>query len=198
MTLRLNGSTSGYVEIDAPAVAGSNTLVLPTGNGTSGQVLSTNGSGALSFVDRMTAAGPAFSAYMSAGATISAFTFVKVAANTEEYDTASCYDAVNYRFTPNVAGYYQFNGVARAIASTTSRSIIMFYKNGTSRGRLYDLTYNRGGTDCLMNGSDLIYLNGSTDYVELFVYFDATGALTLGSAAASATCYFQGFLARPA
>ena len=49
MTLRLNGSTSGYTEIDAPAVAGSNTLVLPTGNGTSGQVLTTNGSGVLSW-----------------------------------------------------------------------------------------------------------------------------------------------------
>jgi hypothetical protein len=49
MTLRLAGSTSGYTEIDAPAVAGSNTLVLPTGNGTSGQFLQTNGSGALSW-----------------------------------------------------------------------------------------------------------------------------------------------------
>ena len=49
MSLRLNGSTSGYTEIDAPAVAGSNTLVLPTGNGTSGQFLQTNGSGTLSF-----------------------------------------------------------------------------------------------------------------------------------------------------
>ena len=52
MTLRLAGSTSGYTEIDAPAVAGSNTLVLPTGNGSSGQVLSTNGSGALSWSNR--------------------------------------------------------------------------------------------------------------------------------------------------
>ena len=49
MTLRLNGSTSGYVEIDAPATAGSNTLVLPTGNGSNGQYLQTNGSGALSW-----------------------------------------------------------------------------------------------------------------------------------------------------
>jgi len=49
MTIRLNGSTSGFTEIDAPAVAGSNTLVLPTGNGSSGQVLTTNGSGALSW-----------------------------------------------------------------------------------------------------------------------------------------------------
>ena len=49
MSIRLNGSTSGYTEIDAPAVAGSNTLVLPTGNGSSGQFLQTNGSGALSW-----------------------------------------------------------------------------------------------------------------------------------------------------
>jgi hypothetical protein len=52
MTIRLNGSTSGYTEIDAPAVAGSNTLVLPTGNGTADQALVTNGSGALSWADR--------------------------------------------------------------------------------------------------------------------------------------------------
>ena len=52
MAIRLNGSTSGYTEIDAPAVAGSNTLVLPTGNGTADQALVTNGSGALSFADR--------------------------------------------------------------------------------------------------------------------------------------------------
>jgi hypothetical protein len=39
MTLRLNGSSSGYTEIDAPAAAGSNTLTLPTGNGSAGQYL---------------------------------------------------------------------------------------------------------------------------------------------------------------
>jgi hypothetical protein len=52
MSIRLNGSTSGYTEIDAPAVAGSNTLVLPTGNGSADQALVTNGSGTLSFADR--------------------------------------------------------------------------------------------------------------------------------------------------
>ena len=39
MTLRINGSTSGYTEIDAPAVAGSNTITLPTGNGSANQLL---------------------------------------------------------------------------------------------------------------------------------------------------------------
>ena len=50
MTLRLNGSTSGYTEIDAPAVAGSNTLTLPTGAGSANQLLK-NGStaGSLAF-----------------------------------------------------------------------------------------------------------------------------------------------------
>jgi hypothetical protein len=52
MALRLNGSTSGYTTLDAPAVAGSNTLVLPTGNGSADQALVTNGSGTLSFADR--------------------------------------------------------------------------------------------------------------------------------------------------
>ena len=49
MTLRLQGSSSGYTEIDAPATAGSNTLVLPTGNGTARQTMMTDGAGALSF-----------------------------------------------------------------------------------------------------------------------------------------------------
>jgi len=49
MALRLNGATSGYVEIDAPATAGSNTLTLPDGGGSSGQYLQTDGSGGLSW-----------------------------------------------------------------------------------------------------------------------------------------------------
>ena len=49
MTLRLNGSSSGYVELDVPAAAGSHTLTLPDGGGSSGQYLQTNGSGGLSW-----------------------------------------------------------------------------------------------------------------------------------------------------
>ena len=52
MTLRLNGATSGFTEIDAPAVAGNNSFLLPGGNGSADQALVTNGSGTLSFADR--------------------------------------------------------------------------------------------------------------------------------------------------
>jgi hypothetical protein len=54
MTLRLNGSTSGYTEIDAPAVAGSNTLVLPTGAGSAYQVIRNGATaGSLEFTDKI-------------------------------------------------------------------------------------------------------------------------------------------------
>ena len=39
MTLRLNGATSGFTEIDSPAIAGSNTLLLPGSNGSAYQFL---------------------------------------------------------------------------------------------------------------------------------------------------------------
>lgn len=56
MTLKLNGSSAGSVSIDAPAdtsPSGSDiSFTLPTADGSTGQVIQTNGSGALSFVDQ--------------------------------------------------------------------------------------------------------------------------------------------------
>jgi len=189
MTLRLNGSSSGYVEIDAPAAAGSNTLTLPTGNGSSGQVLSTNGSGALSFVDRMTAAGPAFSAGGTTQ-TLSPLTDTKVVLTTEYFDTASCYDTGTSRFTPNVAGYYFISAEAQYI--------------GATRGGLFTLqlrltnTYRElavhNGLDQYMrqNIQFLTYMNGTDDFIELYARQTDTSSRDIGST------YFQGFLARPA
>lgn len=48
-TLRLSGSTSGYVGLAPAAAAGSTTYTLPSADGTAGFVLSTNGSGTLSW-----------------------------------------------------------------------------------------------------------------------------------------------------
>ena len=51
MALKLMGSSSGHVSIDAPAAAGSNTLVLPPDNGSNGEYLQTNGSGTLDWAE---------------------------------------------------------------------------------------------------------------------------------------------------
>jgi len=52
--VRLNGSTSGYTELSAPAVAGSNTLLLPTGAGSAYQVVRNGATaGSLEFTDKI-------------------------------------------------------------------------------------------------------------------------------------------------
>ena len=52
--VRLNGSTSGYSELTAPAVAGNNSIGLPTGNGTAYQVVRNGASaGSLEFADKI-------------------------------------------------------------------------------------------------------------------------------------------------
>jgi len=138
--------------------------------------------------------GPAFSAYLSANQTISSSTFTKVQFNTKEFDTNSNYDnATNYRFTPTVAGYYQINSSIRYDASTTpTRALISIYKNGSDFKRGNDLGNN--STQSVI--STLIYFNGSTDYIECWVYITASTAV-VGTAGPIFT-YFQAHLARAA
>jgi len=55
MSIKLNGATSGSVELDVPDAIGSDIgFTLPGADGSTGQVLSTNGSGGLSFVNALT------------------------------------------------------------------------------------------------------------------------------------------------
>ena len=61
-TLRLSGSTSGYVGFSPAAAAGSTTYTLPAADGTASQVLSTNGSGVLSWIANGGGAGATLSA----------------------------------------------------------------------------------------------------------------------------------------
>lgn len=131
---------------------------------------------------------PAFSAYASANQTITSSTYTKVQLNAEEFDTASVFDATtNYRFTPNVAGYYQITGKIDSSPSTSpTRVISSIYKNGFEFRRLSDSTGNFG-----YSGGVLVYMNGTTDYLELFGYITATTAvISLGSI----YTYFQGIL----
>lgn len=59
-TIRLSGATSGYVALTAAAAAGSTTYTLPSTDGSNGQVLSTNGSGVLSWTTPAASSGNYF------------------------------------------------------------------------------------------------------------------------------------------
>lgn len=54
-TLKLSNSSGNFIALDAPSsIASDKTFTLPNADGSSGQVIQTNGSGALSFVDQTT------------------------------------------------------------------------------------------------------------------------------------------------
>lgn len=136
--------------------------------------------------------GPAFSAYQSGSAqSITANTQTKIQINTEEFDTANCYDSTtNFRFTPNVAGYYQATGNVQW-GTNAAGSSATIYKNGSAykQGSL-----SSGATTSGAYVSALVYLNGSTDYIELY----ALSNLSNTTSPAQATNYFQASMVRAA
>ena len=137
--------------------------------------------------------GPAFSAYQSSAQTISNSTWTKLQFQTEEWDTANCFDSTtNYRFTPNVAGYYQVNMALSYGPGTNSEFVTALYKNGSTYKYFWDLTT----TWYLVNGSVTVYLNGTTDYIELYMVQYSGSSKTLS--ASSQTTYFQATLVRAA
>lgn len=137
--------------------------------------------------------GPAFSAYRAtSNQTLNTATFTKVQLNTEEFDTANCFDnTTNYRFTPTVAGYYQIIGSV-GLNGTNTRILCAIYKNGSEYFRGIDASVNLSQVTV----SGLVYFNGSTDYVELYVY--ATFAGTSDIVSGQKYVYFTGAMVRSA
>ncbi len=115
---------------------------------------------------------PAFSAYASASQSFTTATFTKITLDTETFDTNNNF--ASSRFTPTVAGYYQVNGIARI--QTTSGTLIQvaIYKNGTNYTAGNLLNFAVGSNSNQITVSDLVYCNGSTDYIELYGYSDGT------------------------
>ena len=140
---------------------------------------------------------PAFSAYASGNQNgLTSGTYVKAVFNTKIFDTNNNYDnTTNYRFTPTVAGYYQVN--------------ISYYLNGTGligQANIYKTGYLYQGTQytntttttsCIISISTIIYLNGSTDYIEGYVYGSTTAGTWQIQGAITYT-YFNAVLVRGA
>jgi hypothetical protein len=140
--------------------------------------------------------GPAFSAYASGAQSINNATATKIAFQTEEFDTNSCYDnATNYRFTPTVAGYYQVNAGINWGGWTSTYTFIMVYKNGAELKRGSSVPNNAVGLNNTI--SCLVYLNGSTDYVEIYGQHN-NGSAQNTSAFGPPAVFFQASMVRAA
>jgi hypothetical protein len=134
---------------------------------------------------------PAFSAYSNSTASVSSATWTKVPVNVKEFDVTNAYDnSTNYRFQPTIEGYYQISGQVNISSSSTTRLLCAIRKNGAE----FKLGIDLATIGNRVNVSSLIYMNGTTDYVELWVYVTGTSLTFTGSGQADK--YFSGFLAR--
>ena len=108
----------------------------------------------------------------------------KINFDTVEFDVTSAFDVVNNRYMPLVAGYYMVNCGCGLVAGTVE-TYTSIYKNGVE--------YRRSTTGDSANArlSTLVYLNGTTDYVEGFVFsksnFSTDTSTVLTSFSASLT-----------
>jgi hypothetical protein len=199
MPIKLNSTGGGSVTIDVPSMSTANTLTLPA---ITGNVITSSDSNTVTqtMINRSSfygGFGPAFHAYRtSSDQTGTQNTYVKVQFNAEDFDTAGCYDSsTNYRFTPNVAGYYYIYAtvINNPSSGTQTQLVTRFYKNGGPTipyGNLVLSSGLGGGTSTAL--SQLLYMNGSTDYVEVYQY--STAAVPTYQ---QNSC-FGGYLARPA
>lgn len=110
ISLALNGSTSGDVTLQAGGVVSTYTLTLPLDAGTSGQVLSTNGSGVTSWVNN-TSPDSRFYAFGPAAAVALTGTFTTV--NVVNSITGTNYSNTSGAVTITNAGTYEFTYTAQ-------------------------------------------------------------------------------------
>jgi len=154
--------------------------------GTNGQVLTADSTAAtgLAWATASGGSAPAFQAYLGSNQSGSDSVAMKLNIDTEVFDSDSWYDTSTYRYTPQKAGYYQFT----IQGSSALIHTIYVYKNGSTQFNV--IGYNSYQS---FPGSKMVYMNGSSDYVELWgLVQTAAGSFTAGSSNTS----FEGFWVR--
>jgi hypothetical protein len=179
MSLVLQSSGGGQITIQEPTTASNFTQTLPAATGT--VMVSGNQ--------------PAFSATKTGSdQNLSNATFTKITFNSEEFDTNNNF--ASSTFTPTVAGYYQINASIQCFSTVGTATLISIYKNGSEYSRCNQLGLSSGSMNLFMPlAANLIYMNGSTDYLEIYGYINATSGQIVS---ASGSTFFSGCLVRSA
>lgn len=128
-----------------------------------------------------------FSARAAATQNLTANVQTKILYGTKEADTDGFYDAANSRFQPTRAGWYYVEG-SYYLASTPGYADIKVNKNGNT----VKVGSTAGNSSTYFaQASTVIYLNGTTDYVEIF---GSVNANVTTNAAFAAGHQFSGFM----
>lgn len=184
--LQGNASGTGVVTLQSPNTNTDRTITLPDTSST------------------LSVTGPSFRVYQGSDqAMANSDTLYIAQLTTETFDTDSCFNntgsTVNgipaYSFLPNVPGYYQVNGKAYMTkAAGSPYAFIAIVKNGA--GVAYgNYLFSVSAIDLSVMVADLIYLNGTTDYIQLGCQAGTT-SVTIKSGGINT--YFSAFLAKGA
>lgn len=142
-------------------------------------------------MDALNAERPSFSAYR-AGAFSPTPGPLKIAYDTEEWDSNGWFDLAQSRWTPQRAGKYRLSAFQRVALTGAAAYVFLYvYKNGALH-RVIDSDYPEVGVlpVATCSGSVLVTANGTTDYFEIFAQHNDPGAIPFTPGAAFSV--FQG------
>ena len=130
---------------------------------------------------------PAFHVTRSGNQSIANDTLTKIQWNNEILDSDNAFDSsTNYRFTPQVSGQYYFCMHTRLNTDTdTENNYQAIRKNGSDIVQSYFKQVYYNGVEC----STIVSLNGSSDYIEFYIYQASGGSKDLDSNNQNTYCY---------
>lgn len=122
---------------------------------------------------------------------ITASTEIKITFPTTEYVNGACYDTTTSIFNPKIPGIYVVSAAVRLLTSAQNiRTVLLVRKNGSN------VKVSFGTLPIILPpGVQLtshIYMNGTTDYLEVYVKHENTDSRDIDGA--STTTYFQACL----
>ena len=129
-------------------------------------------SGKVTGNDLIVAGYGAFRAHRNGNQTLNHNTHTAVIFDVEEFDIKGWYNNSNGRYTPQVAGYYyvythcygyNYNGLGIEFSTR-------LYKNEDLAGYTYSGYSTNYGGAIASNASDVIQMNGTTDYINVGAY----------------------------
>lgn len=142
--------------------------------------------------------GPVFAAAPTLSTTLTTATNTKITFNQELFDTNNCFDTTNYRFTPNVAGYYQLSFFGQCDYCPSGRVLVFLYKNGAQSLAVEQNLNAPSSTYPALTLNALVYANG-TDYFEIYARQESGSSKTVyGTGGTTYPTYWSGSLVRSA
>jgi hypothetical protein len=141
---------------------------------------------------------PSFEARQSTPHSVNNTTNTAIICNIEDKDTDGYYNTANGRFTPLVAGTYEFHGTAAIVNIADAKEVWMgFRKNGTIVRWVGIANSSFANADPGAGGSQRFYLDGVDDYVEMIIWHNHGSALNTYDGGDDNICHFGGHRVSP-